>query len=101
MKPNRNEPTERRRQGVVTTLASGFLLLALVFSISLASTRHETSGQPRPAVARARVGTAAETRIQPIASAPLNPKLIWTGKSADDITQRRLPGHSECDLQLD
>jgi hypothetical protein len=31
----------------------------------------------------------------------VRPTLIWTGKSGDDFMQRRVPGHSECDLQLD
>jgi hypothetical protein len=95
MKTSRGKQTSRGRRDVVAILFSGFMLLALVFSIGLGSTRHETSGQQEPAV----TGTSVETQVQP--TEPLKPALIWTGKSEEDITQHRLPGHSECDLQLD
>jgi hypothetical protein len=78
-------------------LASSFMLLALVFSISLASTRPEASGRQQPAVA----ATSAEMEVPSIAPEQVRPELVWTGKAREDITQRRLPGHSECDLQLD
>ena len=48
------------RRGLVAILFSGFMLLALVFSISLASTRPETSGQQRPAV----IGASVETPVE-------------------------------------
>lgn len=82
---------------MVALLVSGFTLLVLVFSIGLGSTRPETSGRQRAAATRMTV----ETQVQPAASEPFTPALIWTGKSDEDLTQRRVPGHSECDLQLD
>lgn len=97
MKTSRDKRTSRGRRDVVAILFSGFMLLVLVFSIGLAGTRPETSGQQQPTV----TGASVETQVQPITSEPLKPALIWTGKSEEDITQRRLPGHSECDLQLD
>ena len=97
MKTSRDKRTSRGRRDVVAILFSGFMLLVLVFSIGLASTRPATSGQQQLAV----TGASVEAQVQPIAPEPLKPALIWTGKSEEDITQRRLPGHSECDLQLD
>ncbi|HLN59634.1 MAG TPA: hypothetical protein VK416_13820 [Thermoanaerobaculia bacterium] len=97
MELKRNKRASKRRQGIVVIVSSGFMLLALVFSISLASTRPETSVRQQPAVA----ATSAETEVQSIAPEQVRPEVVWTGKAREDITQRRLPGHSECDLQLD
>jgi hypothetical protein len=97
MRTGKGKRISEGRRGLVAILFSGFMLLALVFSISLASTRPETSGQQRPAV----IGASVETPVEATAAEPVRPALIWTGTSGEDITQRRLPGHSECDLQLD
>lgn len=101
MRTRNGKRTSRGRRDVVAILFSGFMLLVL-FSVGLASTKPETSGQQRPAVAGASVaGASVEASVQPVAPEGVRPTLIWTGKSGDDLTQRRVPGHSECDLQLD
>ena len=89
--------TSEGRRGVVAILSSGLTLLVLAFSIGLAGTKHETTGRPQPAVSDASVQTA----VEPVSAGGQRPAPIWTGRSEEDITQRRLPGHSECDLQLD
>ena len=88
---------------MAATLASGFMLLALAFSISLASPPPKIADPPRPPAAGASVPEQiqASTQVQATTSEPVKPALTWTGKSREDITQRRLSGHSEFDLQLD
>jgi CheY-like chemotaxis protein len=62
----------------------------------------KAAGQQRSAVAGSSVaGVSVEASVRPVAPEGVRPTLIWTGKSGDDFTERRVPGHSECDLQLD
>lgn len=96
MKTRGNKRTSTRRQGMAATLASGFLLLALVFSISLASPRPETASPQQPSAA-----ASVPAQVQSNTPEPVKPALLWTGNSREDVSQRRLPGHSELDLQLD
>lgn len=81
-----NEETKRKEVSGRTALVGGLIIAALSFSAGVVGARSHKS------VERSNEAPVVRTTTE-------EPRMIH---SADQgVTERRIPGHSECDLQLD
>jgi hypothetical protein len=87
MRKNRKERETVNRRA---TLLSGLLIGAMAFSAGVAARSHKSVEPGRTEVVR----TETETSVQTV-----EPR--WIAPSDQGKVDRRLPGHSELDLQLD
>lgn len=84
-----NKETKRQEVSGRAALVGGLIIAALSFSAGVVGARsHKSVERSEVPIVR----TTTEGRI-------LEPRMIRPSDQAN--TERRVPGHSECDLQLD
>lgn len=91
---NGRKTSTTRRAGA--TLFGGLMLATLVFSLGVVEGKSAASRERRAAVGAPveRIAETARTEMQTASPG-------WTRNSDQENAPRRLPGHSEIDLQLD
>ncbi len=87
----RNQETKSNRTGGRAPLLGMFLVAVLAFSAGVIGARSHKAVE-HPAVAAETSSAAAEAQTT-------EPR--WINTSDQDGRERKVPGHSECDLQLD
>jgi len=87
----RNHEERSKRAGGRAVLLGMIMTAALAFSAGVIGARsHQPAGQP-----------AIKTETSSVAVAPRTTEPRWITPSDQDGRDRKVPGHSECDLQLD